>query len=251
MKYENPHNTFSKSKRRHLCYLHFGQCSAACAVWSARPFTPQTSGSQQPNYSVMLHQSVQWPQQHLSSRKQNSSSARSSQGAACRWQGPRAAAEGCRRKQVRNAPTLQALPAPGRCSRCTPPPMQDCNRQRAATAAMRVSCLQASCRAVASVQEAATAPGTRDMSSSLTLANIRSTLIRQEDSIIFNFIERAQFAANPVVYQAGGVQVPGACCSGLPQLHGAWRQQQAFAGCVIAVEQSGCLNCTHLSSLCK
>lgn len=76
---------------------------------------------------------------------------------------------------------------------------------------MRVSCLQARCRAVASVQEAATAtPGTRDMSSSLTLANIRSTLIRQEDSIIFNFIERAQFAANPVVYQAGGVQVPGA-----------------------------------------
>jgi hypothetical protein len=47
------------------------------------------------------------------------------------------------------------------------------------------------------------------MSSSLTLDNIRSSLIRQEDSIIFNFIERAQFAANPVVYQAGGVQVPG------------------------------------------
>lgn len=47
------------------------------------------------------------------------------------------------------------------------------------------------------------------MSSSLTLDNIRSSLIRQEDSIIFTFIERAQFAANPVVYQAGGVQVPG------------------------------------------
>jgi chorismate mutase len=47
------------------------------------------------------------------------------------------------------------------------------------------------------------------MSASLTLDNIRSTLIRQEDSIIFNFIERSQFAANPVVYQAGGVQVPG------------------------------------------
>lgn len=78
------------------------------------------------------------------------------------------------------------------------------------SAAMGVClCVQASCRAVASVQEATAAPGTRDMSSSLTLDNIRSTLIRQEDSIIFNFIERAQFAANPVVYQAGGVQVPG------------------------------------------
>lgn len=60
------------------------------------------------------------------------------------------------------------------------------------------------------MQEAATAaPGTRDMSSSLTLDNIRSSLIRQEDSIIFNLIERSQFAANPIVYQAGGVQVPG------------------------------------------
>lgn len=47
------------------------------------------------------------------------------------------------------------------------------------------------------------------MSSSLTLDNIRSSLIRQEDSIIFNFLERAQFALNLVVYQPGGVQVPG------------------------------------------
>lgn len=58
------------------------------------------------------------------------------------------------------------------------------------------------------------------MSNSLTLDNIRSSLIRQEDSIIFNFLERAQFALNPVVYTAGGIQVPGMrsalahlCCS--------------------------------------
>jgi chorismate mutase len=47
------------------------------------------------------------------------------------------------------------------------------------------------------------------MSASLTLPNIRSSLIRQEDSIIFTLIERAQFAQNPLVYQPGGVEVPG------------------------------------------
>ncbi|KAF6239459.1 chorismate mutase [Scenedesmus sp. NREL 46B-D3] len=46
------------------------------------------------------------------------------------------------------------------------------------------------------------------MSASLTLPNIRSSLIRQEDSIIFTLIERAQFAQNPLVYQPGGVEVP-------------------------------------------
>jgi hypothetical protein len=49
------------------------------------------------------------------------------------------------------------------------------------------------------------------MSASLTLPNIRSSLIRQEDSIIFTLIERAQFAQNPLVYQPGGVEVPGVC----------------------------------------
>jgi hypothetical protein len=48
-----------------------------------------------------------------------------------------------------------------------------------------------------------------DMSSSITLDNIRSTLIRQEDTIIFNLIERAQFASNPSVYASGGIPVPG------------------------------------------
>ncbi|KAF8062653.1 CM1 [Scenedesmus sp. PABB004] len=50
--------------------------------------------------------------------------------------------------------------------------------------------------------------GARDMSASLSLANIRSSLIRQEDSIIFTLIERAQFARNAAVYEPGGVQVP-------------------------------------------
>eukprot|EP00775_Hariotina_reticulata_P005011 gene5011-5252_t len=46
------------------------------------------------------------------------------------------------------------------------------------------------------------------MSESLKLDNVRSTLIRQEDTIIFSLIERAQFALNSAVYQPDGVQVP-------------------------------------------
>ncbi|KAL7512013.1 hypothetical protein ACHAXN_009000 [Cyclotella atomus] len=39
----------------------------------------------------------------------------------------------------------------------------------------------------------------------LSLSSIRSTLIRQEETIIFALIERAQFRRNEVVYQKGGV----------------------------------------------
>ncbi len=43
---------------------------------------------------------------------------------------------------------------------------------------------------------------TRDL---LSLDYIRSTLIRQEETIIFALIERAQFRQNDVVYKVGGV----------------------------------------------
>mmetsp|Transcript_728 Transcript_728/g.1518 ORF Transcript_728/g.1518 Transcript_728/m.1518 type:complete len:402 (+) Transcript_728:140-1345(+) len=43
---------------------------------------------------------------------------------------------------------------------------------------------------------------TRDF---LSLDRIRSTLIRQEETIIFALVERAQFRQNAVVYKAGGV----------------------------------------------
>jgi chorismate mutase len=38
----------------------------------------------------------------------------------------------------------------------------------------------------------------------LSLESIRSTLIRQEETIIFALIERAQFRCNDIVYQKGG-----------------------------------------------
>lgn len=42
----------------------------------------------------------------------------------------------------------------------------------------------------------------------LDLGNIRYTLIRLEDTIIFNLIERAQFPLNRSVYVAGAVPLP-------------------------------------------
>lgn len=52
-------------------------------------------------------------------------------------------------------------------------------------------------------------PPEADLSSALSLANIRQTLIRLEDTIIFNLIERAQFARNDAVYQPDAIPVPG------------------------------------------
>ena len=48
------------------------------------------------------------------------------------------------------------------------------------------------------------------MSDTLSLQNIRSSLIRQEDTIIFSLIERAQFARNqPVYVSTDAIEVPG------------------------------------------
>jgi len=43
----------------------------------------------------------------------------------------------------------------------------------------------------------------------LQLEGIRSVLIRQEETIIFAFVERAQFKHNPVIYLPGGISLPG------------------------------------------
>lgn len=56
------------------------------------------------------------------------------------------------------------------------------------------------------------APGGMDMSTSLTLQNIRNALIRQEDTIIFSFLERAQFARNAPVYSADAIALPCPSC---------------------------------------
>ena len=46
---------------------------------------------------------------------------------------------------------------------------------------------------------------TLDHSSTLSLPSIRDSLIRQEDTIIFSLIERAQYAHNEAVYQTDGI----------------------------------------------
>ena len=43
----------------------------------------------------------------------------------------------------------------------------------------------------------------------MTLENIRDSLIRQEDSIIFNLIERAQYKLNAAAYDPTLISVPG------------------------------------------
>eukprot|EP00897_Mesotaenium_endlicherianum_P006753 jgi/Mesen1/6105/ME000310S05195 len=48
-----------------------------------------------------------------------------------------------------------------------------------------------------------------DSSDTLALDNIRDSLIRQEDSIIFNLIERAQFRMNSAAYDPQIISVPG------------------------------------------
>lgn len=50
------------------------------------------------------------------------------------------------------------------------------------------------------------APWTDAASDKLSLQSIRSTLIRQEDTIIFALIERAQFGQNPACYDANALQ---------------------------------------------
>lgn len=47
-----------------------------------------------------------------------------------------------------------------------------------------------------------------DRSDTLSLNNIRRTLILMEDTIIFSLIERAQFALNDPVYKPGAVPIP-------------------------------------------
>jgi len=48
---------------------------------------------------------------------------------------------------------------------------------------------------------ASSALGLVDESGALSLANVRASLIRQEDTIVFSLIERAQFARNGNVYE--------------------------------------------------
>lgn len=67
---------------------------------------------------------------------------------------------------------------------------------------------------------------TRDL---LSLDYIRSTLIRQEETIIFALIERAQFRQNDIVYKVGGVPglgVPPGSSGGSPQQSDGEEQQK-------------------------
>jgi chorismate mutase len=76
---------------------------------------------------------------------------------------------------------------------CSPPQQRRSQRQSIAAAAASAS----------------TAEEQSDRSSALSLENIRQTLIRLEDTIIFSLIERAQFSLNAPVYEVDAIPVPG------------------------------------------
>ena len=81
----------------------------------------------------------------------------------------------------------------------------------------RDACLQdwaCSATSIADVPPVLQRSDSLDYSTALSLDNIRQSLIRQEDTIIFSLIERAQFAANEPVYQSGAIAVPGASLTG-------------------------------------
>jgi hypothetical protein len=61
-------------------------------------------------------------------------------------------------------------------------------------------------REAVAVRQRATAP--YNGASIVRLEDVRGALLRQEDSIIFALIERAQFARNEAVYVSGAVPVP-------------------------------------------
>ena len=46
------------------------------------------------------------------------------------------------------------------------------------------------------------------MREELKLENIRSNLIRQEETIIFSLIERSQFGKNGIIYKTNGINIP-------------------------------------------
>jgi chorismate mutase len=69
------------------------------------------------------------------------------------------------------------------------------------------------------------------MNPQLKLSNIRNVLIRQEETIIFALVERAQFRINDIIYRPGGITLRGYDCSfvdyllhGTEQLHATVRR---------------------------
>ena len=90
---------------------------------------------------------------------------------------------------------------------------QAATNHRPAVAAMVAQQEPAAATAAPAAAAAAT-DAEADLSSALSLANIRQTLIRLEDTIIFSLIERAQFARNEAVYAPDAIPVPGYAASG-------------------------------------
>jgi hypothetical protein len=98
---------------------------------------------------------------------------------------------------------------PGACDQACKAQFLACMQPRTLTSdLLRVPVRHARAEPAAAMADNAADAAQHDSSGALTLKSVRSSLIRQEDTIIFNIIERAQFARNDAVYTSEGVPVP-------------------------------------------
>lgn len=124
------------------------------------------------------------------------------------WQ-PTSRPSSANRQQGGARPSAAGAAAPARWQQPRLPTPGRMTRLAAAAAQQQEATPPPALPAAPAAAAAACAAPDADLSSALSLANIRQTLIRLEDTIIFALIERAQFARNDAVYQPEGIPVPG------------------------------------------
>ncbi|KAJ7527827.1 hypothetical protein O6H91_16G073300 [Diphasiastrum complanatum] len=113
------------------------------------------------------------------------------------------------RERVMEQPTIDAAPTPFAPARDP----RSASSQLALTLPAWVPILRSSSSLHSRVQVASQVVSPSrdgvDKSSQFTLDNIRESLIRQEDSLIYNLIERAQYCFNAPTYDSKRFQIPG------------------------------------------
>ena len=132
----------------------------------------------------------------------------------------------------------------------SPPPMAPRHRHRWSSSLSSSAAAPSATTTLAAETSAATGDEnitTRDI---LSLDYIRSTLIRQEETIIFALIERAQFRRNDIVYKVGGIPGLGVP-PGSTGAHGQEEEELSFLDFMFVgtVSRVGRRHCANLPKL--